>query len=109
MLILAAFAPELAPFSARLRPRTHALGVGLVATTLGITASDDRAHRIAAHSGARFENLEAFGVVEACAAARVPCAVVLGVTNVVGSQASHVAIAARVARAVEETLGDFFT
>ncbi len=84
----------------------------MVATTLGITTSDGLAERIAAHSAARFANLEAFAVVEACAAAQVPCAVVLGVTNVVGSQgrgqwlANHVAIAERVARAVEETLAD---
>jgi len=83
---------------------------GVVASTLGITTSDDLARGMAQHGGARFENLEAFAVVEACAAAGVPCAVVLGVTNVVGSkgraqwQRNHVEVAARVAHLVEETV-----
>jgi len=43
MLILAAFAPELAPFSVRLRPRTHTLGVGLVAAVVQVErAAGDR-------------------------------------------------------------------
>jgi len=83
----------------------------IVASTLGITTSDSLAHALAERSGADVENLEAFAVAEACAAAGIPCTVVLGITNVVGSEGrgqwrqNHVEVAMRVAHVVERVLG----
>jgi len=72
-----------------------------VATTLAVTTDDDLATRLAA-SGA-VEHLEAYAVARACAAADVPCAIVLAVANDVGSRgreqwkASHEEASARAA------------
>jgi futalosine hydrolase len=58
----------------------------VVASTMGITTDDARAKSIADATDAHVENLEAFAVARACERANVPVAIVLGVTNVVGSQ-----------------------
>jgi len=60
---------------------------GDVATPLGITSSRRLAARLAAASGALVENLEAFAVARAAAAAEVPFGAVLGVANRVGPAA----------------------
>jgi nucleoside phosphorylase len=57
-----------------------------VACPLAITQTTALARRIAA-TGPALENLEAFAVARAAAAARVPFAAVLGVSNVVGPRA----------------------
>lgn len=54
-----------------------------VSCTLGVTESDDLAAMLAAHDGSQVENLEAFSVAHA--ARPLPVAVILGVTNMVGS------------------------
>ena len=56
----------------------------IVACPTAITRSAALARRIAADTGAAFENLEAFAVARAAAAAGVDFAAVLGVSNVVG-------------------------
>ncbi|WP_394828465.1 hypothetical protein [Pendulispora albinea] len=82
----------------------------VVGSTLGITTSDSLAHALAERGGADVENMEAYAVAEACAAAGVSCTVVLGVTNVVGSEGRaqwrqhHVEVAAKVAQIVERVL-----
>ncbi|WP_394839936.1 hypothetical protein LVJ94_23900 [Pendulispora rubella] len=82
----------------------------VTAGTLGIATDDRLAQALAARSGAEVENLEAFAVASACAAASVPCIAVLGVTNVVGRQGriqwrdNHRAVAARVVELVERAL-----
>lgn len=58
---------------------------GSLATTLGITTSDDVARTLERASGCSTENLEALGVALACEAERVPFAALLVITNVVGS------------------------
>jgi len=58
-----------------------------IATTLAITTDDLLAARVAEGSGCDVEHLEAFAVAHASAAAGVPCAIVLGVANLVGSGA----------------------
>lgn len=57
-----------------------------LATTLAITTDDAIARAVHPATGLEAENLELFPVALACAAAEVPFAAVLGVTNVVGSQ-----------------------
>jgi nucleoside phosphorylase len=57
-----------------------------LANTLAITIDDAIARAVHPAAGLEAENLEAFPVALACAAAEVPFAAVLGVTNVVGSQ-----------------------
>lgn len=57
-----------------------------VACPLAITRTAALAKRLEA-TGAALENLEAFAVARAAAAARVPFAAVLGVSNVVGPRA----------------------
>jgi nucleoside phosphorylase len=59
---------------------------GALATTMSITTDDVLAARLGKKTGTVAENLEAFSVVLACAAAGVPFASVLAVTNTVGSQ-----------------------
>ena len=59
---------------------------GPLATTLAITVDDVLAARLGKKSDTVAENLECFSVALACAAAQVPCAAVLAVTNTVGSQ-----------------------
>lgn len=56
-----------------------------VANTLGVTTDDLLAARIGAAIGGGVENLEAFGIANACALQNVPFACVLGVSNLVGS------------------------
>lgn len=56
-----------------------------VANTLGVTTDDVLAARMGAALGTAVENLEAFGIANACALQNVPFACVLGVSNVVGS------------------------
>jgi nucleoside phosphorylase len=59
---------------------------GALATTLGITTSNELAIRLERSSGCAFENLEALGVALACAAERVPFAALLAITNHVGER-----------------------
>jgi len=56
----------------------------LVANTLGITTNDELADKLAA--AAQVEHLEAYGVARACEQANVRCAIVLGISNLVGSE-----------------------
>lgn len=56
-----------------------------VANTLGVTTDDGLAVRITQAVGCALENLEAFGIANACALQNVPFACVLGVSNRVGS------------------------
>jgi nucleoside phosphorylase len=58
-----------------------------IATTLAITTDDAVAANLSRSVEADVEHLEAFGVATACARRGVDLAVVLGVANVVGSQA----------------------
>ena len=60
---------------------------GDVATPLGITRSRRLAARLAATTAATVENLEAFAVARAAAAATVPFGAVLGIANRVGPAA----------------------
>ncbi len=60
---------------------------GQLAATLAITTDDVLAARLGSKSGCQTENLEAFSAGLACAALDLPFAVVLAVTNVVGSHA----------------------
>jgi nucleoside phosphorylase len=69
-----------------------ALGLGAgrppscdVANTLGVTTDDLLAQKIGSSIGCALENLEAFGIANACALQRVSFACVLGVSNRVGS------------------------
>lgn len=55
-----------------------------VATTLGVTVTDHLAAHVAATGDV--EHLEAYAFVRACVRANVPCAVVLGVANIVGAK-----------------------
>jgi hypothetical protein len=59
---------------------------GPLATTLGITTSNELAVRLERSSGCAFENLEALGVALACDAQRVAFAALLPITNQVGEQ-----------------------
>lgn len=74
-----------------------------IANTVAVTTDDAYAARLAAHSAADVEHLEAFAFARACALAEVPCAIVLGVANVVGSRgrdewrANHVEASRRAA------------
>ncbi len=69
-----------------------------ITNTVGITVEDRAAD-------ADVEHLEAFAVARACAAHQVPCAIVLGVANMVGAsgrsewRANHVEASARAADA----------
>lgn len=56
-----------------------------VANTLGVTTDDTLSARIGAAVGCALENLEAFGIANACALQNIPFACVLGVSNRVGS------------------------
>jgi len=66
-----------------------AAAAGDVATPLGITSARRLAARLAASTGAAVENLEAFAVARAAAAAQVPFGAVLGIANRVGPAAHH--------------------
>jgi len=56
---------------------------GTVGCTLGVTEAAELALTLAAFRESDAENLEAFGVIRACVGV-VPCAVALGITNIVG-------------------------
>ena len=56
-----------------------------IANTVGITVDDAHASRLHAAHGDDVEHLEAFAFARACAASAVPCGIVLGIANVVGS------------------------
>ena len=56
-----------------------------VANTLGVIVDDALASRVWSATGCAVENLEAFGVANACARQGVPFAAVLGVSNRVGA------------------------
>jgi nucleoside phosphorylase len=70
-----------------------------IANSVGITVDDALAASLAALGDV--EHLEAFGFARACAAADLPCAVALGVANVVGARgrsewlANHVSASSR--------------
>jgi nucleoside phosphorylase len=78
--------PALRDRLARASADGAATPVARVACPLAITHTMALARRIAA-TGAALENLEAFAVARAASMARVPFAVVLGVSNVVGPKA----------------------
>jgi nucleoside phosphorylase len=84
------YLPEILPRRAAASPAlgrkiraASGLPVASVACPLAITASA-RAAAFAARSGCVLENLEAFAVARAAAAARIPFAAVLGIANRVG-------------------------
>ncbi len=56
-----------------------------VANTLVVTTDDPLSARLGAASGCAVENLEAFGIANACALQNVPFACVMGISNKVGS------------------------
>ena len=95
------------PLLARLRI-AETFGVtaelGEIATTLGVTTSDEAARALALSTQARAEHMETYAVVKACMMHGVRCAVILGAANVVGAQgraqwlANHVAASARAAQ-----------
>jgi nucleoside phosphorylase len=60
---------------------------GVVATTMAITTDDAVAQSVPSATGLLAENLELFPAALACRAAELPCAAVLGITNLVGSTA----------------------
>jgi nucleoside phosphorylase len=88
------FVPSIVPSLAKsstalvrgLRKAT-ALPVADVACPLAITASKKAATAAAELSGCALENLEAFSVARAAAAAGVPFAAILGIANYVGPAA----------------------
>lgn len=80
--------PAVVESSARLRQQiARELPPFDVACPLGITKTRAAARRLAQATGAALENLEAFAVGRAAAAARVPFAAILGITNDVGPDA----------------------
>ena len=66
--------------------RATRLPAAAVACPLAITASTRAAKTAARRSGCALENLEAFAVARAAAAAKVPFAAILGVANQVGPE-----------------------
>jgi len=90
--------------------RHGALRLGALATTLSITTDDELARVLGERSGCDGENLEALAVAHACALERVPCAVLVGCTNEVGSTgragwlANHAEAARSTARVLEAFL-----
>lgn len=89
-----AYLPRSLPATAETQPalrRALARSTGLptadVACPLGITQTAAAGRRIAQTTGCDVENLEAFAVARAAAAADVPFACLLGVSNVVGPTA----------------------
>jgi nucleoside phosphorylase len=79
-----------------------------VLNPLGITTDDALAGKLGALGEA--EHLESYGVARACQAATVPCAIVLGIANLVGARgrdewrANHVAASARAAEIAYEAI-----
>ena len=82
--------------------------LGRVWTPLGVTTDDALAQKLGALGDV--EHLESYGVARACQAAGVPCAIVLGIANVVGSRGraewrdNHVAASARAAEVAHAAL-----
>ncbi len=60
-----------------------------IASTLATTVDDTLAAAVHPSTQCDAESLEAFAIAAACRAADVPCAAVLGVTNIVGSTGRH--------------------
>lgn len=77
--------------------------LGEIATTLGVTTSDQAARALRDATQARVEHMETYAVARACTLHSVRCGVILGAANVVGSQgraqwrANHVAASAAAA------------
>jgi nucleoside phosphorylase len=77
--------------------------LGEIATTVGVTTSDEAARALAQATRARAEHMEAYAVAKACMMHGARCGVILGAANVVGAQgraqwrANHVAASARAA------------
>lgn len=78
--------PRAGDVDARMLAALTAAGArpAVVGATVGVTVDDAHAARIASALDVDVEHLEAFAFVRACAAASVPCALVLGVANPVG-------------------------
>lgn len=99
------------PTETKLRDALIAAGAtpATVATALGITVTNDLAGHVSATGDV--EHLEAYAFVRACARANVPCAVVLGVANVVGAKgrAEWRANHARASALAAETLAEAIT
>jgi nucleoside phosphorylase len=111
----AAYLPAPLPATATAAPRltqaiaraTH-LPTAVVACPLGISRTRAIARRLQTATTADVENLEAFAVARAAAAARVPFAAILGISNVVGPDShaewrAHADEAARAACAALRT------
>lgn len=64
---------------------THGAKSVQIANTVGVTVDDPLAAALGA-GDAHVEHLEAFAFARACAAANVPCGIVLGIANVVGAR-----------------------
>jgi nucleoside phosphorylase len=71
----------------RILRKTTMLPMADVACPLAITASKKAATAAADLSGCALENLEAFSVARAAAAAKIPFAAILGIANQVGPTA----------------------
>jgi purine-nucleoside phosphorylase len=89
-----AYLPGPMPASAACEPglrsalaRATRLPVADVACPLGITRAPAVASRLRQATGAALENLEAFSVARAAAAAKIPFAAILGIANHVGRDA----------------------
>lgn len=90
----AAYLPEPLPAQVESAPElvqalvaATGLATAVVACPIGITREVATGKKIAKATGAALENLEAFAVARAAAAAEIPFAAVLGVANVVGPEA----------------------
>jgi futalosine hydrolase len=100
--------PDIVPIRSRPPLFEMALRHVRVATTTGITVDDARAAAIAKRTGASIENLEAFAVARGCERANIPLAMILGVTNTVGSKgrAEWRANAKRIATAIATLISE---
>jgi futalosine hydrolase len=84
-----------------------------VGNTLGITTDDALAKILAASSSPPIEHLEAYAVARACEQANVRCAIVLGISNVVGSKgreewrANHIEASAKAANVAARAIALF--
>ncbi len=85
--------------------------LGEIATTLGVTTSDEAARALSDATRARAEHMETYAVVKACMMHGIRCGVILGAANVVGAQgraqwrANHVAASRRAALFAASRLG----
>lgn len=97
--------PSVSAFDAALRDALVVAGAQSVqiANTVGITTDDALAARLWRAGDHHVEHLEAFAFARACAVASLPCAVALGVANMVGARgraewlANHVEASANAA------------